>query len=112
MNNDTDNPIAKPTRIRLIDALALEPKLVHAGVEYLTVAQFAKLIHASPRSIQGLIQNGNRAGKLPSVELAGKTWIDARQLFRYSFAECGRHGRLYSYDEDGNRQFVFDEIRN
>jgi predicted DNA-binding transcriptional regulator AlpA len=98
----------------LVERIAREPKVLIDTVEYLTPPQVAALLGFSVKTINLLIKEGNKYGKLPAYKRKGfSRWgfvnlIPKDALFTYTFAEVGPYGRPFRFDEDGHRQYVLD----
>jgi predicted DNA-binding transcriptional regulator AlpA len=104
--------MAKP--YTLAERVAAEPKVLIEGVEYLTPKQVAGLLGFSTKTINLLIQQGNKYGKLPVRRRLGfSRWgfvnlIPKDALFTFTFAEVGPYGRPFRFDPEGHRQYVLD----
>lgn len=98
----------------LTDRIASEPKVLIGDTEYLTAPQVASLLGFSVKTINLLIKQGNKYGKLPAFRRKGfSRWgfvnlIPKDALFTYTFAEVGPYGRPFRFDPEGHRQYVLD----
>src|SRR4030042_5277796 len=107
-------PKATPAPLTLTERIALEPQVVIAGVAYLSAPQVAELLGFSIKTINQLIKDGNKYGKLPAYQRKGFTrWgfvnlIPVEALFTYTFAEVGPHGRPFTFDNEGFRQYLLE----
>lgn len=85
-----------------------EPKLDINGEPHLSVAQFAHFSGLRIRTINDLIRNGNRRGKLRAEKHLAKSWIPVTELFSFHFIESGRYGQAFVIDEEGYRRYLLE----
>lgn len=98
----------------LADRIAAEPQTLIEGRAYLSAPQVASLLGFSVKTINKLIKDGNKYGKLPAYRRKGFTrWgfvnlVPVEALYNYTFAEVGPYGRPFRFTPEGDRQLILD----
>jgi hypothetical protein len=68
-----------------------------AGIDYLSIKEFAAWTRHSKQAIRKLIETGNRIRKLQSIKDGVHTYIPFYEIADFPF--CNQRGEVYHFDK-------------